>query len=229
LQVGAYVRVHDKWGRTPLHLPSAYQSVEMARLLLDRDRSLVNAKDRKGRTPLWLACQEGCWGVVEWMLQQVGVNVCVSDFDSGRTPLHFACQADTNNTEAVVRLLVVKGADVNAKDKISRRTPLHYVASRVNGRLDVASLLVDNGADLRARDKDSRTPLVVARGYKSLVAKCLAERVTVVAVPVPDSDEDETETNIIRNSQSNHSPKQCHDNAVDDNESSVVSSDNWMM
>jgi ankyrin repeat protein len=229
LQVGAYVHVRDKWGRTPLHLPGAYQSVEMAGLLLEKDRSLVNSKDCKGRTPLWLACQESLWGVVEWMLQQQGVNVCVSDLDSGRTPLHFACQADTNNTEAVVRMLVEKGADVNAKDKISRRTPLHYAASRVNGRLDVASLLVDNGADLRARDKDGRTPLAVARDYKSLVAKCLAERATIVAVPVLDSDEEETTTNIISNSQPNHSPKQCHDNAVDDNESAVVSSDDWMM
>lgn len=51
-----------------------------------------------------------------------------------------------------VELLIAKGADVNAKNKIDR-TPLHNAASQ--GNKDVAELLIAKGVDVNAKVKIS--------------------------------------------------------------------------
>ncbi|WP_339045351.1 ankyrin repeat domain-containing protein [Candidatus Mesenet endosymbiont of Agriotes lineatus] len=58
-----------------------------------------------------------------------------------------------------VKLLISKGADVNAKDK-NGHTPL-YVAIYKNN-VDIAKLLISNGADINAKDNSGNTLLQVA-------------------------------------------------------------------
>lgn len=77
--------------------------------------------------------------------------------NSGATPLHYA--AATGET-AVMRVLIAKGADVNAEKK-DGVTPLHVAAALA--QVEAAELLISNGADLNAVDKKGRTPLAAAR------------------------------------------------------------------
>ena len=74
-----------------------------------------------------------------------------------QTPLHLAA---TGGHIEIVRLLLEKGADINARD--IKGTPLHWAASR--GHLEVVRWLVENGADINARDEDGRTALHWATG-----------------------------------------------------------------
>ena len=61
----------------------------------------------------------------------------------------------------IVELLIVKGADVNAKGtvrtKVGGVTPLHIAADK--GHKEIAELLIDNGADVNVKDDDGETPL----------------------------------------------------------------------
>ena len=82
--------------------------------------------------------------------------------------------------EAVVRLLLEKGADVNAKAYLGR-TALHVVAEGedvyrthvvAEGEAEaVMQLLLEKGADVNAKDEDGVTVQDVAaeRGYEALV------------------------------------------------------------
>ncbi|KAM3510890.1 hypothetical protein MY11210_005493 [Beauveria gryllotalpidicola] len=72
-----------------------------------------------------------------------------------------------NGHEAVARLLIDKGADVNDDDK-DLSTPL--LRASLRGHEAVARLLIDKGADVNASDKDRSTPLLRAlvRGHEAV-------------------------------------------------------------
>lgn len=71
-----------------------------------------------------------------------------------------------------VRLLIAKGADVNAKIQGIGETALHLAAKR--GDKDVAELLIDKGADVNVKDNSGYTPLY--RAASSLIEVSIAGR-----------------------------------------------------
>jgi ankyrin repeat protein len=84
------------------------------------------------------------------------------------TPLHRAAYGlakgkDDKCAEMVKRLLA-KGADVNAKDPQMGRTPLHVAVDR--GRYKTAEVLIAAGADVNATDNDGQTPIDIALSRK---------------------------------------------------------------
>jgi ankyrin repeat protein len=76
--------------------------------------------------------------------------------------------------EAVVKLLLGKGANVDAADK-DGRTPLSYAAE--SGHEAVVKLLLEKGANVDAADKYGRTPLLIAaRIGHEVVVRLLLEK-----------------------------------------------------
>jgi tetratricopeptide (TPR) repeat protein len=74
----------------------------------------------------------------------------------------------------VSRLLVEKGADVNARDR-QQNTPLHWAVCGY--KIDFVRLLIEKGADVNAKDGWQYTPLHrAARCGKTEVARFLIER-----------------------------------------------------
>ncbi|MBQ7607277.1 MAG: ankyrin repeat domain-containing protein, partial [Desulfovibrionaceae bacterium] len=91
--------------------------------------------------------------------------------EDGHTPLHWA--AGNGHTE-VAKLLIDKGADLNAKDK-GGIMPLHWAAAY--GRTEVAKLLIDKGRDVNAKSVNNETPLHWAAAYgRTEVAKLLIDK-----------------------------------------------------
>ena len=86
-----------------------------------------------------------------------GANVHFSKL--GWTPL---MRASRNGHTEVARLLLERGAELEAKDP-DGRTSLMWAA--FNGHTEVVCLLLDRGADIEARDKDDWTPLIWASSY----------------------------------------------------------------
>jgi ankyrin repeat protein len=72
--------------------------------------------------------------------------------ETHNTPLHGAAA----HSGAIARLLIEKGADVNATNK-NGQTPLHVGAAW--GRADLVRLLIDRGAEFTSRDATGRTAL----------------------------------------------------------------------
>jgi len=68
-------------------------------------------------------------------------------------------QAAANADIEQVRLLLSKGADVNAENG-EKKTPLHYAAKA--GKMEVVQLLVEAGADVNAMGKNDWPPLCIA-------------------------------------------------------------------
>ena len=62
-----------------------------------------------------------------------------------------------NSNADVVKVLIEKGADVNALNN-DKSTPLHWAASN-NSNADVVKVLIEKGADVNALNNDKSTPL----------------------------------------------------------------------
>ena len=71
-----------------------------------------------------------------------------------------SCEQRLDVPEEIAKLLITKGADVNARQGNLGLTPLHLAA---NNR-EIAELLIANGAHVNAKDKDGDTPLNFAIG-----------------------------------------------------------------
>jgi len=72
--------------------------------------------------------------------------------------------------EAAVKLLIEKGAELEAKDKDDNQTPLSHAAEK--GHEAVVKLLLEKGAELEVKDSDyNRTPLLYAaeKGHEAVV------------------------------------------------------------
>ncbi|WP_260588369.1 ankyrin repeat domain-containing protein, partial [Staphylococcus aureus] len=86
-----------------------------------------------------------------------GANIETSGVFMKGTPLF---NAAARGYEAIVKLLIEKGANIEARNG-SGETPLYSaVHSRFEG---IVKLLVKNGADIRAKNMFGETPLSIAK------------------------------------------------------------------
>ena len=131
----------------------------------------VNAKNRKGETPLRFAITYGHKEIGELLI----TNGADMNAKSGRkewTPLY---QAIFSKRWEFVELLIAKGADVNLsiKDGI---TPLHRAAGKW-GQKEIVELLIAKGADVSVKTVNGYTPLHSAArgGQKEIVELLIAK------------------------------------------------------
>jgi ankyrin repeat protein len=106
------------------------------RALVTQDRSLLQARDKDGSTPLHCAAWKGHVETVRFLLD-AGANINDHNQNGhwGTTPLHAAAHGDQR---AVAELLIARGADTQAKN-LHGRTPLDETT--VHNARSVAKLL----------------------------------------------------------------------------------------
>lgn len=106
--------------------------------------------------PIHEATEAG-WAEGVRLLLDHGVDVNCREHYFSWTPLHAAA---SGNEPLVLKLLVARGADLNAK-ATDGETALHTVTWQKYG-LQSAKLLIEYGADINASDNESNTPLATA-------------------------------------------------------------------
>ena len=135
---------------------AATGKLDRLRALLDKEPSLLNAYAKDGFYPLGLAAFFGRTEAALWLLERGADVKQVARNPMQVTALHAAVAA---NQASVVRALLERGADVNARQQ-QGWMPLHEAAG--GGKLEILDLLLEHGAKLNAKNDEGKTPLAIA-------------------------------------------------------------------
>ena len=124
--------------------------VEVIKLLSEQPNNALQSHD------LWKAAAAGDLSAIKDALGD-SADLNALDSQSGITPLGWAA---LNGQAEAAKLLIEKGAEVNARNR-DGTTSLHSAAFL--GRIGTVKLLLENGADTTLRSNDGSTPTDVAR------------------------------------------------------------------
>ncbi|XP_019614677.1 PREDICTED: tankyrase-1-like [Branchiostoma belcheri] len=108
------------------------------------------------------------WAVQEGEVQTVrrgldaGVDVKAKRTWGGLSDLTSLRVASQSGRTQVAKLLILRGADLEARDGVDQNTSLHEAAG--GGHTGICELLIRHGADVTARNKVQNTPLHRAAG-----------------------------------------------------------------
>ena len=149
---GADVNAADEKGSI-LHMAAEFDTKEHRQIaeLLIKAGADVNAKTKKQ--------------IDQFDLELIERGLMENDKEASTRPLHEAVKTVCIK---LVKLLISKGADVNAKNE-RLTTPLNFAAKQ--GNKDIAKLLISKGADVNAQNTAGKTPLTMAlkEGHKKVV------------------------------------------------------------
>ena len=141
LREGADVNAAQGDGMTALHWSAVNDNAPMIELLLYAGATLESTTRLGGYTPLHLASREGQSDAVRALLE--GGSKPNTFTTTGVSAVHLAAQAGKPDA---IRALIVHGADVDARDRHSGRTPLIFATAQ--NRLQAIVTLIDAGADV---------------------------------------------------------------------------------
>ena len=115
--------------------------VATIRTLVEADKTLLDARDSDGSTPLHYAAWKGQPEVVTLLLE-LGADIQAVNQNShwGTTPLHAAAHG---NQSKAARILIEKGADIHA---LNHRGSTPLGETKLHNATAVAKLLREHGA-----------------------------------------------------------------------------------
>ncbi|KAL5486880.1 hypothetical protein EMCRGX_G019417 [Ephydatia muelleri] len=172
LSRGANVNGRDDDSYTPLLTAASLGEVEAFRALMEDPHVQLDAMDKKGKSAVFLAAEEGHVDILECLLSHpIGAKLCSTADAAQNTPLHIAAG---EGKLGVVSILLRVGVQVDARNEVNK-TPIHLAAE--NGHAAVVARLIEHDPDTaKDEDEDSNTPLHCACSHGHLsVAKVLLE------------------------------------------------------
>jgi len=170
LDHGANANAENKRGQKPLHLllegdHNSQDVLTFALLLLERGAD-VDAQDKDHATPLHFASYHGKLEIARVLLNHdANAN---AENNWGKTPLHLVLEgnhgSESQDSLALARLLLTRGADVNVRDK-DHTTPLTFAA--FHGKLEMVRVFLDHGANANEKNDWGQTPLHIVCNHSS--------------------------------------------------------------
>ena len=159
----------DKSGNTLLTFAVKHSQFEFLKILIDKGAN-PNIPDELTFTPLMHATQQVDLRATQMLLDAPNINIDAKRFDGG-TALMIAASSNKND---VMRVLIDRGADVNATDKYGWTSLM--LAARKGHREIVQALLNRSGINIDAKNLKGLTALIFAILYgKDDVAKVLVD------------------------------------------------------
>ncbi|BDD54741.1 hypothetical protein MPDQ_003366 [Monascus purpureus] len=162
----------DHQAKFALHEAAREGKTPTAESLLNANPKLALLEDDDGRLPIH-------WAVAYNHLPIVGLLVSNKNFDpdvqdaSGWTPLMIAASLKDAQGDAIIELLIRKGADVNMKS-VTGQNALHFATSKSN--ISTVRMLIVNKCSARVKDKRGQLPLHRAAAVGSIpIIKILLE------------------------------------------------------
>ena len=159
LDAGANIEARGTNGARPLHLAALADRAEVAKLLVARGAD-IESRDNNGMTPLLIAASNGKRDVTAVLLD-AGADVKA---EGVRYPYNalgvaaFGCQIP------IVKLLLSKGMDINARFDDKNETllflvapTLHHSPATLDQRLAMIAFLLANGIDPNVKNADGKT------------------------------------------------------------------------
>jgi uncharacterized protein len=188
LKAGANPKVHNQLGSTPLGEAAFNSNTALIKALLDAGAD-PNDAEADGQTPLMLIARSSNVEAAKLLLAK-GANPNMREAQRGQTALMWAAAASQG---AMMRELLARGAEVDAKSNTDLMTPLVSSEPRAQPRppggmtamlfatregcMDCVKALVEKGAKLDLADPEGVTPLITAVfNTRFDVAKYLIEK-----------------------------------------------------
>ncbi|OPB40228.1 hypothetical protein A0O28_0003070 [Trichoderma guizhouense] len=169
LDAGASLEDSDsKNGHTPLMCAVQGEHQTIVSLLLEKG-SKVDSRDKEGLTPLIMASKLGAENIVTLLLKKGKADINLRDSsEKGWTPLHWAID---NHDDALARLLLKEGADIEAKNSKGQTLLLWAVE---NGYDSAVRMLLGAGANMSTKNKRQTASRVIAsRDAKTMLQSIL--------------------------------------------------------
>ncbi len=153
LKRGANPTATDNFGNTLLHNLCKKGNMEGAIYLIQNYYADSKAKNRKGQTPLHLACtNENNLKMVQFLIEEKNADPAVT-CQEGKTPLHYA--ARSRDLRLIKYLIEEQNQDTEATDN-KGRTPLH-LACKFDCSDIIKYLISEKSANTEAKDKKGKT------------------------------------------------------------------------
>jgi len=143
---------------TPLHVACSHNRLAVVRVLVDTFGVDVHAANKRGRTPLHIACETGGSALlIALSKSKVGIDASVRNPVDGKTSLHVAVKR--GDLKVVRELLERFENELNARSA-TLTTALQYAV--YNDQTSVAQLLIEVGANVNVVTQNKLTPLDLA-------------------------------------------------------------------
>ncbi|KAK3584494.1 hypothetical protein CHS0354_006025 [Potamilus streckersoni] len=157
--------------QTPLHVAVLTDMLSVVDRLVSRNVR-IDLQDHHGNTPLHLACAKGNLKIVSVLLANSFLKETLEIRNAdGVTCVHLAA---LNDHLDVLRILLEKGANVNARESKSGRTVLHFAAETGNVRLlDLLFLCSDVDVNVETYAGTSALELARGHGYVDVIMRRL--------------------------------------------------------
>ncbi|XP_023689008.2 uncharacterized protein bcl3 isoform X1 [Paramormyrops kingsleyae] len=159
LQAGKGLDIYNNLLQTPLHLAVITHQALLVQLLLSAgaDPTML---DRHGQTAAHLCCEHGLSSCLGLLLRHPASQTClkVRNYE-GLTMLHLAVQ---NSNKELVKMILDSGADINAVDFKSGRSPLIHAVE--NNSMEMINFLIESGSNVNMQSYSGNTALHSACG-----------------------------------------------------------------